>query len=214
MEIFTYLIFISYCKEVKIVVQKRFPADTAITEETRFLCDKNLDAELYAFLQSISFPVEGVTKVDKKAMPSQAKICEKISVKSPKTYRAHLKYLIETGYVIEEDDAYILPDMEDIYLLLPLDTLHFILDTVTESVIKVYIYLGQRYKYKHDYVFTQEEIAQHLGVRLEGKPETRRQIKNALIALQNHGLIQYETFYDGKSHRYRLLNWSSNFVER
>ena len=80
--------------------------------------------------------------------------------------------------------------------------------------IKIYIYLGQRYKYKKDYVFTQEEIAQHLGVKLEGKPETRRQIKNGLIALQNHGLIQYETFYDGKSHRYRLTAWSNQFVER
>ena len=38
----------------------------------------------------------------------------------------------------------------------------------------IYVYLGQRYKYKRDYVFTQEEIAQHLGVRLDGKPETRR----------------------------------------
>jgi len=35
-----------------------------------------------------------------------------------------------------------LPNMEDIYMLLPLDTLQFILDTITEPVIKVYIYLG------------------------------------------------------------------------
>lgn len=178
------------------------------------MCDKNIDAELYAFLQSISMPNDGVTEVIKKDMPAQSKICEKIGVKSPKTYRAHLKYLIDIGYVIEEEDKYILPNVEDIYLLLPLDTLHFILDTITESVIKIYIYLGQRYKYKKDYVFTQEEIAQHLGVKLEGKPETRRQIKNGLIALQNHGLIQYETFYDGKSHRYRLTGWSNQFVER
>lgn len=147
-------------------------------------------------------------------MPSQAKICEKIGVKSPKTYRAHLQYLLDTGYVIDNNNVYILPEVEDIYLLLPLDTLHFILDTVTESVIKIYVYLGQRYKYKRDYVFTQEEIAQHLGVRLDGKPETRRQIKNALIALQNNGLIEYETFYDGKSHRYRLLKWSNTHLVR
>ena len=125
-----------------------------------------------------------------------------------------MKYLIDTGYVIEEKDRYILPNIEDIYLLLPLDTLQFILDVVTESVIKIYIYLGQRYKFKKDYVFTQEEIAQQLGVRLDGKPDTRRKIKNGLIALQNHGLIEYETFYDGKSHRYRLLNWSKQFVQR
>ena len=49
---------------------------------------------------------------------------------------------------------------------------------------------------------------------LDGKPETRRQIKNALIALQNNGLIEYETFYDGKSHRYRLLKWSNTHLVR
>ena len=150
-------------------------------------------------------------------MPSQTKLVGKDGIlpySSPKTYRAHMKYLIDTGYVIEEKDRYILPNIEDIYLLLPLDTLQFILDVVTESVIKIYIYLGQRYKFKKDYVFTQEEIAQHLGVMLDGKPETRRQIKNGLIALQNHGLFEYETFYDGKSHRYRLLNWSKQFVQR
>lgn len=150
-------------------------------------------------------------------MPSQTKLVGKDGIlpySSPKTYRAHMKYLIDTGYVVEEKDRYILPNIEDIYLLLPLDTLQFILDVVTESVIKIYIYLGQRYKFKKDYVFTQEEIAQHLGVRLDGKPETRRKIKNGLIALQNHGLIEYETFYDGKSHRYRLLNWSKQFVQR
>ena len=150
-------------------------------------------------------------------MPSQTKLVGKDGIlpyNSPKTYRAHMKYLIDTGYVIEEKDRYILPNIEDIYLLLPLDTLQFILDVVTESVIKIYIYLGQRYKFKKDYVFAQEEIAQHLGVKLDGKPETRRKIKNGLIALQNHGLIEYETFYDGKSHRYRLLNWSKQFVQR
>lgn len=106
------------------------------------MCDKKIDAELYAFLQSISMPNDGVTEVLKKDMPAQSKVCEKISVKSPKTYRAHLKYLIDTGYVIEEDDRYVLPAVEDIYLLLPLDTLHFIVDTITEPVVKIYIYLG------------------------------------------------------------------------
>ena len=78
-------------------------------------------------------------------MPSQTKLVGKDGIlpySSPKTYRAHMKYLIDTGYVIEEKDKYILPNIEDIYLLLPLDTLQFILDVVTESVIKIYIYLG------------------------------------------------------------------------
>lgn len=199
------------------MVQKRFPADTTISEETTFLRDKNIDAELYAYLQSISVPCDGQTVVYKTDIPSQSKLVGKngiLSYKSPKTYRSHLKYLIETGYVVEEDDRYVLPNIEDIYLLLPLDTLRFIVDTITESVIKVYIYLGQRYKYKQNYVFTQEEIGQHLGVSLDGNLVARNKIKNALISLQNNGLIEYETFFDGKSPRHRLLNWSNKFVVR
>jgi hypothetical protein len=41
-------------------------------------------------------------------------------------------------------------------------------------------------------VFTQEEIAQHLGLKLEGNASARRLIRNAMIALQNHGLISFE----------------------
>lgn len=162
----------------------------------------------------MSYPDEGVTYVRKKDLPSQAVICEKIGVKSPKTLRAHLKELIDKGYVVEEEKRYMLPNMEDIYMLLPLDTLQFILDTITEPVIKVYIYLGQRYKYKPDYVFTQEEIAQHLGLKLEGNASARRLIRNAMIALQNHGLISFEQFFDGKSPRYRLTGWSDKIVIR
>ena len=164
----------------------------------------------------MSYPDEGVTYVRKKDLPSQAVICEKIGIKSPKTYRAHLKELMDKGYVVEEEGGkrYILPNVEDIYLLLPLDTLQFILDTIAEPVIKVYIYLGQRYKFKSDYVFTQEEIAQHLGMNLDGNASARRLIRNAMIALQNHGLISFEQFFDGKSPRYRLTDWSDKIVVR
>ena len=43
-------------------------------------------------------------------MPSQTKLVGKDGIlpySSPKTYRAHMKYLIDTGYVIEEKDRYI-----------------------------------------------------------------------------------------------------------
>ena len=117
---------------------------------------------------------------------------------------------------MEEKDnkQYVLPDVEDIFLMIPLDTMQFIKDTVKEQVYKVYIYLGQRWKFKKGYVFTQEEIAQHLGLKLDGNIAARRQISNALIALQNHGLISYEQFYEGKIPKHRLLNWSYHHVIR
>ena len=161
----------------------------------------------------MSFPDEGVTIVVKTDLPSQAEISAKIGVKSTKTYRAHLQYLIETGYVEDEGDHYVLPNIEEIYLLLPLETIQFITDTIKESVIKVYIYLGQRWSYKKGYVFTQEEIAQHLGMKLAGNPRARQMIHNALDLLQNNGLIKFENFFDGKSPRYRLTGWSPNYIK-
>jgi len=190
------------------LIQKRFPADTDLTKEVTFLKDSKIDAELYAYLQSMSFPDEGVTVVAKIDLPAQSKMAEKIGVKSTKTFRAHLSYLMETGYVEDHGDHYVLPNIEDIYLLLPLETIQFITDTIKESVIKVYIYLGQRWGYKKGYVFTQEEIAQHLGMKLAGNPRARQMIHNALDVLQDVGLISFENFFDGKSPRYRLTGWS------
>ena len=193
------------------MIQKRFPADTDLTKELTFLKDPHIDAELYAYLQSMSYPDEGVTIVLKSDLPSQAAMAEKIGVKSTKTFRSHLQYLIETGYVEDHGDHYVLPNVEDIYLLLPLETIQFITDTIKESVIKVYIYLGQRWGYKKGYVFTQEEIAQHLGMKLAGNPRARQMIHNALDLLKDVELIDFENFFDGKSPRYRLTKWTTYY---
>ena len=141
---------------------------------------------------------------------------EILGLKSPTTLRAHLNYLIEVEYVIldKEHKRYILPDREEIFLMLPLDTVQFLNDTVKNQVYKIYIYLGQRWKYKQNYTFTQEEIANHLGTTLVGNETVRRQIKNSLVALQNNGLIDFEQFYEGKIPKYRLTNWSVKYLEK
>lgn len=75
-------------------------------------------------------------------MPIQSKMCQMLGIKSPKTLKTHLNYLIEQGYIIEEEDRYILPEMESIYFLIPLLTLRYINDNCKEHIIKIYIYLG------------------------------------------------------------------------
>ena len=200
------------------MVEKRFPATVAIDDDvTTFLHDKKINAELYAYLQSKSYPDDNKRTIVKKSdLDKQDEICKIIGIHSRSTLRSHLVYLIKVGYVVDEKDAkqYYLPDLEQIYLLIPLDTLHFIQDTVKEAVYKVYIYLGQRWKYKPGYTFTQEEIAQHLGLSLAGNETVRRQIKNCLIALQNNGLIDFEQFYEGKIPKYKLLNWSFHYTTK
>jgi hypothetical protein len=50
-------------------------------------------------------------------------MCAILGIKSPKTLRAHLNYLIATNYIVEQDDRYELPEMESIYFLIPLSTI-------------------------------------------------------------------------------------------
>ena len=199
---------------LKKVIEKRFPADTDLEKEMTFLKDSKMDGELYGYLQSISMPINKVTTVMKSDIPAQSKLVGKNGIlpyNSPKTYRAHLKYLIDTGYVIEKDDRYELPNKEEIFVMLSKDTTKFLVDTIKEYVIKIYIYLGQRYKYKPGYLFTYEEVAQHIGVSLAGSRRVREKIHNALDLLQDVGLISFEAVYVDKYPRLKLTSWNTTY---
>lgn len=178
-------------------IQKRFPANTVLDEVT-FLNDKKVDGELYALYQEYSRPVEEdgeyITIVNKKDLPTQTVICAKLGIKSAKTYRSHRDYLVDSGYVIDdaEQGRYILPNKESIFLMIPLRTLQFLNDTIKEQVIKVYIYLGQRWKFKKDYVFTVKEVGQHIGVKVDNDSRAYTLINNVLLCLESIGLIKVE----------------------
>lgn len=145
-------------------------------------------------------------------MPKQAEICDIIGIKSTKTYRAHLLYLIEAGYVIEEESRYVLPRVEDFYLLLPLSTICFLKDVFREQVVKAYIYLGQRWRNNgnSNFEFTFEDLASHIGIKLAGNARGYEQIRNMLYVLSKCGLIEIsnEYFVDKGRSRHRLLNWN------
>ena len=189
-------------------VSKRFPANTSM-EETTFLNDKKVNGELYALLQSYSYPNDKQeTIVVKKSLPTQAEMCSKLGIKSPKTYRAHLQYLITLGYVVEKDGCYYLPNVEEIYFMIPLDTIKYLNDTLKEQVVKIYIYLGQRNKYKPGYEFTIEELAKHIGIKLDNNSRNYELVNNALLALYNSELIDYVEFYEGKYPKKRLTKFS------
>ena len=190
------------------MIEKRFPADCTLSSPT-FLNDKRVNGELYAFLQSYSYANErGQTLVYKKSLPKQGEICEKIGIKSPKTFRAHMAYLIDSGYVIEEETYYILPEKEEIFLMIPLKTLQFFNDTLREQVVKIYVYLGQRWKYKKGYEFTIAELAAHVGIKLEGNSRGYEIIENALECLSLLGVIRYVTYWEGQKPRRRLVDFS------
>lgn len=70
-----------------------------------------------------------------------------LKIKSPKTLREHLQALDNAGYIKKNTDkslniAYFLPEMEDIYFLIPLETNKYLSDNCRAHVFKIYIYLG------------------------------------------------------------------------
>ena len=198
------------------VIEKHFPADTSM-EMLTFLNNKNIDGRLYAYLQSKSMPVKisdyYETRVDKFELGTQGEFCEAIQIKSPKTLRKHLNTLIETGYLRNEKDYYVLTQKEDIFFKMPLDTLRFIQNTIKEDVIKIYIYLGQRYKFAASqgtkYSFSIKEIVEHLGLSLNDK--NRNFVKDGLDALMNNELIKFVSYREGKAPRLRLVDFSYEY---
>ena len=198
------------------VIEKHFPADTSM-EMLTFLNNKNIDGRLYAYLQSKSMPVKisdyYETRVDKFELGTQGEFCEAIQIKSPKTLRKHLNTLIETGYLRNEKDYYVLMQKEDIFFKMPLDTLRFIQNTIKEDVIKIYIYLGQRYKFAASqgtkYSFSIKEIVEHLGLSLNDK--NRNFVKDGLDALMNNELIKFVSYREGKAPRLRLVDFSYEY---
>lgn len=204
--------------------QKRFPANTTMSELT-FLNDKKINGELYALLQGLSnYEVldktanNFVTYIKKNKMPNQSAICNSLGIKSPKTLRNHLNYLIEQGYVKEEDDKYILPEMENIYFLIPLKTLKYLNDNCKEHVIKIYVYLGQRYKWAIEkgivYEFTLEELGNHIGIKIKNNSRGYEIINNALELLSNSGLIDYVSFFNGQMQKKKLTMFSYEYKSK
>lgn len=211
------------------VEQKRFPADTTM-EFSTFLNDKKINGELYAVLQGASeyIVIDKAlnlyqTYVPKSKMPTQAEMCRILGIKSPKTLRQHLQYLIDQHYIVpggtNEDDknvAYYLPEMENIYFYIPIDTLKYLRDSCKEHVFKIYIYLGQRYKMAlgmgKQYEFTLEELGTHIGIGLKNHSRQYEVVNNALELLYNSGLISYVSYFDGQMQKKKLMSFSFQYT--
>lgn len=203
--------------------KRRFPANVSLEKET-FLNNKKINGELYGMLQSLAQSPfihdgtghRGKTIVYKKDLPSQSEICAKLEIKSPKTLRTHLKNMIDAGYLLELESGkgYVLPEQEDIYLMIPIETTQYLWDSCKEHVFKIYVYLGQRFKYIQDggsknyYDFTLNELGQHLGIGVKNHSEAYRILNNALSLLQTLGLISFEEVYKDKTPYKRLYDFS------
>ena len=92
------------------------------------------------------------------------------------------------------------------YFKMPLELVEFFTTTIKEQVLKTYIYLGQRNNYKpNQYVFTIQELCEHTGLSYKNKYNV---MQNALTVLEKLELIKVARFFDGKSPKMRLINFS------
>lgn len=203
------------------MIEKRFPADTSRrSENITFLNNKDIDGELYGYLQSISMPEkmsngQYLTVVYKKSIPTQKELGKKLKM-TDKTVRSHFSKLIVEGYLIQRENGdYILPNKENSFLMIPLDTVKYLSDCCKEHIFKIYIYLVQKYKFYQTkmgikYEFTYKEIIDMLGYSTTNKAYNDV-IKHALELLSNSGLIEYVSFYNGQAKRMKLVGISYNY---
>ena len=156
---------------------------------------------------------KGQTIVYKSSMPTQKDMCEILKIKSTTTFRTHLKYLIEQGYIVDEGDRYVIDThKESRYIKIPLETIEFLNDTVKEAVWKTYLYLGQRWNWKgNQYIFTLEELATHIGKKLGNNKDRYEEINHILQCLKNNGLIDWAEYNEGQKKRHRLVNFSLTY---
>lgn len=198
-------------------IKKRFPA-TISSDTLTFINDKKIDAELYAILQGLSEKyLTGETVVYKKTLPTQSNLCKQLHISSPKTYRAHLNYLIEKGYVVEEEQYYVLPNKEDIYQLIPLETIRYLNNNCKEHVYKIYIFLTQMYNWKRAsgeyYIFNSDQLGKAVGLKIKNYSKGYEIINDALTLLSLSGLIRYVEFFDGQTQKKKLLSVSVKVAE-
>lgn len=170
-------------------IKEFFPAGLSMKEKT-FLNDDKVNANLYGYLQIKSEinPKEEVI-VKKYNLPTQAEICRSLGIKSPKTLRAHLNYLIQTGYVEDREDEYYLPTQESIIRI----PSRIILKLINEKhLLKVYIYLALKWQYfQKTCHFTLTEIEQNLGIYSSNCSNTNTIIKSNLEKLREYKIIDY-----------------------
>lgn len=196
-------------------VKKSFPADPSLEKDEKgklkltFLNDSAVDGELYAYLLSISYGDKKLkqTIVYKKSMPPITKLAKTFN-SSRQTIYNHLKYLKDNNYIEDTPEYYIIHTHKEAqHFSMPLELVEYFVNTMKQPVIKLYIYLGQRWSWKgKEYSFTINELCSHLGLN-PTYSNNRKKIRDYLECLSSNNLIEVESFFEGKIPRMRLTSF-------
>lgn len=206
------------------------------------LADRAVDYKLYSILQKNSYyNGKGVRFVHKNhptlgnlTRPRLLEIynekCidprEQISLSTLKRKMALFKSIgmisesrVEDTINGKEVSAFILLENFALFQYIPLETLEYLADTASSTVIKLYALLLNKFlwktKFNDTYVFTYAELAAEVGLNDNNNGNTRI-IRNCLNSLSNSELIDYCDFYvmtdsGVPSPRKRLINVNQHY---
>lgn len=140
----------------------------------------------------------------------------KMTRKTDRTVRNRIDTMIKTGYLIRQID-----DKGKDYLVIrgnhvaweyvKYDMLKYLITTKSQSSVKVYTYLLNKFKWKQGsdegYSFTLKELAMVCGYSESSanNSDITGMFRMIIDDLTRTGVINYKTYSDGKTQRMRLL---------
>ncbi|MBO3320264.1 hypothetical protein CYK62_11125 [Clostridium perfringens] len=191
-------------------MEKRIPM-------TKEFNKKSVNDWLYGYLQSISYVDENKKTFVYKEHVNQSELVEKAPKndkgKSPSKSKISRDFnkLIALGFIKETKviglngnmvPAYELPyDKQELYKLIPLDTLIYLLDIGSKYLIKIYIYLLNKFQWKiksgEYYNFSYKELIREcLGMKSTTNSRDYTIVRNCLDALIKLKMLELGTDYN------------------
>jgi hypothetical protein len=122
--------------------------------------------------------------------------------------KRHLDKLIEKGLIKEkkiyvgekkvEYECYVFPyDSKDKYQIINNEMLWYVVSTRNKQAVRVYIYLLNKYNWKNDYEFSNQELIEALGYSPNGKNSlASSMVSNILESFKREGVIDYVEYYE------------------
>lgn len=187
--------------------------------EGNFMKNSKVNDYLYGTLQSMSQLdvksniryVDNKDYIAKKSEIANHSVNKSGKAISVRTVQNHLNTLISCGFVVKDGERLILPyDEKDLYKLIPVDMLNYILDAHNSDVLKVYLYLLNK-SYKPNYQFTKKELMENIGYSTKNNMRDYERINNILHAMRGEDkLITFEERHDSKGLPFMVLKHISH----
>lgn len=199
------------------------PQKRRFSLEDKFMKSKSINDLIYGKLQKISYISQDGRRFVYNKDFKQADMAKELGDMKLRSFKRHFQALqtaelVQKGTVKDlngkEVVCYYLPENKnEKFMLIPITTLDFLITVSRVNVIKIYLYLLDKYEWKHrskdTYVFTKKELIQAIGLNPNYSP-AYTEINYILTCLKNNDLIDYEEFYyNGNVPNIRLVNVST-----